>query len=82
MVLLVQVGLDIPLYKLGRTALHWTAYSGHTDTLKLLISYGANINDQDNEGNTPLHLVSKLQIFFLHNLHSEQKSRSNILSKT
>ena len=44
-------GIDLD----GRSALHWAAYKGHTDTVKLLIALGVPVNLQDNEGCTPLH---------------------------
>ena len=38
------------------TALHWAVYEGNEVAVTYLISWGANINAQDNAGNTPLHL--------------------------
>lgn len=38
------------------TALHWASYLNKEITLSYLIAFGANINIQDVEGNTPLHL--------------------------
>jgi ankyrin repeat protein len=34
-------------------------YDGHKDVAELLLEYGANINFQDNFGNTPLILGSR-----------------------
>ena len=43
------------LYK--RTALHLAALEGHLAILRLLLQYGANVNDQDEDEMTPLHFV-------------------------
>lgn len=40
----------------GQTALHLAAANGHTATVVLLLSNGANINAIDTNGCTPLHL--------------------------
>ena len=39
----------------GNTPLHWAAYSSAFDTVKLLVSKGADVNAQDTDGNTPLY---------------------------
>lgn len=39
----------------GRTALHWSLFLGHKEMFKLLMSFGTDINLQDNIGFTPLH---------------------------
>ena len=39
----------------GRSCLCWAAARGDEDSLNTLISYGANINLPDGQGNTPLH---------------------------
>ena len=44
---------DITLY--GTTLLHSAARSGHTQLTRLLIREGANINAQDEDGESPLH---------------------------
>lgn len=46
----------------GVTALHLAANNGDTETGKLLIRYGANVNTQDYEGKTPLHYAIDTQI--------------------
>ena len=40
--------------KYGSTALKFASYWGHLSTVKLLIEEGANVNVQDNEGDTVL----------------------------
>ena len=39
----------------GRSCLCWAAARGDVESLNTLISYGANINLPDSQGNTPLH---------------------------
>ncbi|KAL1193987.1 putative protein S-acyltransferase 23 [Cardamine amara subsp. amara] len=39
----------------GRSALHWAAYNGFTETVRLLLFRDACQNRQDNTGCTPLH---------------------------
>ena len=39
----------------GRTPLHWAAYKGYSDTIKLLLVVGADYMKQDTEECTPLH---------------------------
>jgi ankyrin repeat protein len=39
----------------GRTPLHWAAYKGFTDTLRLLLVMDARTSLTDAEGCTPLH---------------------------
>ena len=44
--------------KLGFTALHWAAQCGHLDICELLLHSGANVNAQNQTGDTPLHLAA------------------------
>ena len=39
----------------GRTPLHWAAYKGFADTVRLLLVMGSRATLPDNEGCTPLH---------------------------
>lgn len=39
----------------GRTPLHWAAYKGFADTVRLLLVMGCRGNLPDKEGCTPLH---------------------------
>ena len=41
----------------GRTALHYACRSGHTETARYLVSYGANVDVVDARGLTPLHAM-------------------------
>lgn len=41
----------------GDTALHWAAYKGHVDLMRLLMYSGVNLQKTDNFGSTPLHLA-------------------------
>ncbi|KAF7658071.1 hypothetical protein LDENG_00017580 [Lucifuga dentata] len=40
----------------GRTALHFSSCNGNESIVQLLLSYGADPNQRDSLGNTPLHL--------------------------
>ena len=42
----------------GRSPLHWAAYKGFPDTVKLLLFMDAHISRPDKEGCTPLHWAS------------------------
>ncbi|EDQ89976.1 uncharacterized protein MONBRDRAFT_3592, partial [Monosiga brevicollis MX1] len=42
----------------GATPLHIAAFNGKTDCVRLLISWGANINSVTTEGCTPLHYAA------------------------
>ncbi|GAB4817761.1 hypothetical protein N2152v2_004807 [Parachlorella kessleri] len=48
------VDLDAPDFD-GRTSLHWAAYKGFADTIRLLLVMGCRCNLADKEGCTPLH---------------------------
>ncbi|XP_014259786.1 palmitoyltransferase akr1 isoform X2 [Cimex lectularius] len=41
----------------GDSALHWAAYKGHPDLIKLLMYSGIDLQKVDNFGSTPLHLA-------------------------
>ncbi|GLH16667.1 NF-kappa-B inhibitor cactus [Gryllus bimaculatus] len=41
----------------GDTALHWAAYKGHPDLIRLLMYSGVDLQKPDNFGSTPLHLA-------------------------
>ena len=40
-------------------AAHEAAKGGHLDVLKVLSAYGANFDQTDDQGNTPIHLAAK-----------------------
>ena len=52
-----QADPNIKEMHMGWTPLHYAAQSNSIETTKLLVAYGAKINIQDQEGNTPLHLA-------------------------
>ena len=41
----------------GDTALHWAAYKGHPELIKLLMYSGVDLEKPDHFGSTPLHLA-------------------------
>ena len=51
-------GCDMSLRNdLERTALHMTSIEGHSQVMECLVGYGVDINAQDHDGNTTLHIV-------------------------
>ncbi|GAA6225891.1 protein phosphatase 1 regulatory subunit 27 [Lates japonicus] len=51
-----RVTLDT-IYHSGMAALHEAVLSGNLDCVKLLVHYGADIHQRDEEGWTPLHMA-------------------------
>ncbi|XP_053561861.1 protein phosphatase 1 regulatory subunit 27 [Bombina bombina] len=51
-----KVTLDT-IYLSGMAALHEAVLSGNLDTVKLLVKYGADIEQKDENGWTPLHMA-------------------------
>lgn len=47
---------------IGLTALHFSALNGIVEMITFLLGYGANPNDLDENGDTPLHLAIRCQI--------------------
>jgi ankyrin repeat protein len=43
--------------KYGRTPLHWAAYNGYIDVVKLFLVHGADPAVKDKDGRTPLDLA-------------------------
>lgn len=63
----------------GFTALHWAAYSGRTETVKLLVEKGgADINSRNEDGLTPIHIAaSRGHLQYIKYLVDNFKVRSN-----
>lgn len=59
----------------GSTPLHWAAYTGSKDALIYLLSWNVDVNAQDKEGLTPLHLavISGNSFYKLANTHLVRK---------
>ena len=51
---LLENGADVNA-KNNYTALHWSAYWGHTEVVRVLLEHGADINAKNNYGETVLH---------------------------
>jgi len=51
--------LDMPDDSDGQTPLYWAAENNRTESAKALITLGANINQRDRFGNTPMHIAAK-----------------------
>ena len=51
---LLENGADVNA-KNNYTALHWSAYWGHTDVVRVLLEHGTDVNAKDNIGWTALH---------------------------
>ena len=42
----------------GRTIFHLACHEGYLDLVKFLLREGADVKDQDDEGDTPLHYAA------------------------
>jgi len=42
---------------MNRTSLHWAAFFGHLETVKTLISFGADVNAKDKSNQTPIDIA-------------------------
>ncbi|XP_037327398.1 protein phosphatase 1 regulatory subunit 27b [Pungitius pungitius] len=51
-----RVNLDT-IYHTGMAAMHEAVLSGNLECVKLLVNYGANVHQRDEEGWTPLHMA-------------------------
>ena len=54
---LFQCTCNCAYKKQGMAPLHYAADRGNAEILDILITYGADANSQDNEGQTPLMLA-------------------------
>jgi hypothetical protein len=53
--------VDVDGYKddVGRRALYWACFHGHTDCARLLIDHGASVNSKDNYGRSALNAMAQ-----------------------
>jgi ankyrin repeat protein len=57
---LIQRGIPVSVQnKQGRTPLHVAICNVLTESIRVLITYGADVNAEDYEKNTPLHLLDR-----------------------
>ena len=49
--------INLPSTVLGWAPLHYTAYSGNIQAMKVLLKQGANVNYQGKDGKSPLHVA-------------------------
>lgn len=55
--------IDLKSEETHYTALHFAAENGYTETVKLLLSHGAQVTDRNKKQQTALHLACKMQHF-------------------
>lgn len=55
------LNIDTPNKK-GRTALHYASEFGNLETIRILVSKGANLEVQDKDGKLPVDLASMSEI--------------------
>lgn len=58
---LIDAGMDVNARDFDRedTALHMAAAKGQKEVIEILVANGANVNAQNNRGQTPLHSLVK-----------------------
>jgi ankyrin repeat protein len=58
--LLLEHGVDVDVRTKDEwTPLHFAAFNGRIEVVRVLLDRGANANAEDDQGETPLHLVSR-----------------------
>ena len=67
----------------GQNLLHAACIGDHAEIVKLLINFGYDVNHQDNEGKTPLHITFDNHAPDLaHTLITEFKANTEIRGQT
>lgn len=67
--------LSMTDYPAGATALHFAAWHGHTDVVKMLVEKGADVNAVDEKGFSPLDLALARQVDTDETKEMKDKSR-------
>ena len=58
----LERGADVNTQNMDPTThLHWACYIGRLETARELLNRGVNVNAENNQGETPLHIVSRGQ---------------------
>uniref|UniRef100_A0A674JTT1 Acyl-CoA-binding domain-containing protein 6 n=1 Tax=Terrapene triunguis TaxID=2587831 RepID=A0A674JTT1_9SAUR len=57
---LEKMGINM---KIERALLHWACDRGHKELVSVLLQHAANVNSQDDEGQTALHYASACEFF-------------------
>jgi ankyrin repeat protein len=65
----------------GMTPLDIAVTDGNIDTVKLLISQGADVNVRDSDGNTPLHIAAEYGYINIAKLLISNRAKINIKNK-
>ena len=78
----LEAGIDISKQDAaGRSALHLASWFGHTDVIKLLLSYGFEITAVDSLGNTALHHCAWFGWYHAAKILVEAKANVNAQNK-
>lgn len=66
--------------KTGNCAIHLAAQNGHVDIVQKLIDLRADVNAQNGQGNTPLHMTIAYDLYFTSKVLLESGANGNIVN--